>query len=115
SSFHITVDNDSEQFASFQLEVLAAGASPSSGHLWYRLSPEVSAAKPPGSSTDFQIIIFNSPIPGFVGTVNLTVRIFSPQLRQERRLIVRLNIESDNRPQLVAVDLLARQIQVSPS
>ncbi len=113
-SFHVTVDNDSEQFASFQLEVVAAGASPSSGHLWYRLSPEVSAAKPPGSSTDFQIIIFNSPLPGFVGTVNLTVRIFSPQLRQERRLIVRLNIESDNRPQLVAVDLLARQLEVYP-
>ncbi|GAA6619791.1 hypothetical protein [Scytonema sp. NUACC26] len=113
-SFHITVNNDSEQFASFQLEVLAAGASSSSGHLWYRLSPEVSAAKPPGSSTGFQIIIFDTPLPGFVGTVNLTVRIFSPQLRQERRLVVRLQIEPGSKTKLISIDLLLKEVQVYP-
>ncbi|MBW4671349.1 MAG: hypothetical protein KME60_28990 [Cyanomargarita calcarea GSE-NOS-MK-12-04C] len=113
-SFKVIVSNDSDRFADFQLEVLAAGADPSLGHLWYRLSPEISAAKPPGSSTEFQIVIFNSPIPGFVGTANLTIRIFSPLLRQERRLLVRLKIETDDRAKQVNVDLPVRQFQVYP-
>ncbi len=87
-AFEVTVINSSNQFAAFQLEVLAAGSS-KSGPLWYRLSPEVAAAKPPGGITVFQVVIFDSPLTAFVGVINLTVRIFSPQLRQERKLLVR--------------------------
>lgn len=83
ASFEVTVNNDSDRFANFQLEIEAAGEKRSSEYRWYRLEPEVAAAQPPGSSTKFQVFIFNTPISGFVGTVNLTVKVFSPQLGQE--------------------------------
>jgi WD40 repeat protein len=113
--FKVTVINDSEQHADFKLEVIPAGASPSSANQWYYLSPEISAAKPPGSSTEFKIIIFDSPIPGFVGTASLRIRIVSPRLRQERTLVVHLRIEADDRVKSVSVELPVRQFQVYPS
>ncbi len=114
AAFEVTVINGSEQFAAFQLEVLAAGASRSSGSQWYRLSPEVAAAKPPGGVTQFTIEIFDTPLPAFVGAINLTVRIFSPQLREERKLLVRLLIEPGVTPTLLSVELPIRRIQVYP-
>lgn len=113
-SFEITVFNASERFADFNLELLAAGANRNSSHRWYNLSPEVAAANPPGSSTVFQIAIFDTPIPGFVGAVNLTVRIFSPQLREERKLIVRLTIEPGTGRSLLQVILPVQQFKVYP-
>jgi WD40 repeat protein len=113
-SFNVTVVNDSDQFASFQLEVIAAGADRNSGVRWYQLSPEVSAAKPPGSTTQFRIVITETPLPGFVGTVNLTTRVSSPQLRQERKLLVRLTIEAGAAPTLLSIDLPVNPLQVYP-
>jgi len=113
-AFEVTVINGSDQFAAFQLEVLAAGASRSSGSQWYRLSPEVSAAKPPGDVTQFKIEIFAPPLPAFVGTINLTVRIFSPQLPEERKLLVRLTIEQGTQPTLLSLELPVRRFQVYP-
>lgn len=114
AAFEITVVNRSDQFAAFQLEVLAPGASRSSGAFWYRLTPEVAAAKPTGGVTLFQIVIFDTPLPTFVGTINLTVRIFSPQLNKERKLLVRLTIEQGIRPTLLSVELPVQQLQVYP-
>jgi WD40 repeat protein len=114
ASFTVTVNNDSSQFANFQIEISAAGEQRNPEYRWYKLEPEVAAAKPPGSSTDFQVFILNTPIPGFVGTVNLTVRIFSPQLGQERRLLLRLQIERDNQPTLLSLELPVREFQVYP-
>lgn len=113
-SFEVTVTNDSDQFANFQVEVTVPGENRSSGYRWYRLSPEVAAAQPHGSTTQFQVIIINTPLPGFIGTINLTVRVFSPQLGQERRLLVRLRIEADRRPSVIRVELPIRQFQVYP-
>lgn len=114
ATFGVTVINGSEQFAAFQLEVLAAGASKSSGSQWYRLTPEVAAAKPPGGVTEFQVEIFDTPLPAFVGTVNLTVRIFSPQLREERKLLVRLIIQPGKISTLLNVELPVQRFQVYP-
>ncbi|MDF5722963.1 MAG: hypothetical protein PUP91_21320 [Rhizonema sp. PD37] len=114
ASFEVTVVNGSDEFAAFQLEVLAAGASRSSGSLWYRLTPEVAAAKPPGGVTQFQIEIFDTPLPAFFGTINLTVRIFSPQLREERKLLVRLMVEPGATPGLLIVELPIKRFQVYP-
>lgn len=114
ASFEVTVVNGSDEFAAFQLEVLAAGASRSSGSLWYRLTPEVAAAKPPGGVTQFQIEIFDTPLPAFVGTINLTVRIFSPQLREERKLLLRLIVEPGATPALLIVELPIQRFQVYP-
>ncbi|MBD2449745.1 hypothetical protein H6G76_21770 [Nostoc sp. FACHB-152] len=112
--FGVTVINGSEQFAAFQLEVLAAGASRSSGSQWYRLTPEVAAAKPPGGVTEFKVEIFDAPIPTFIGTINLTVRIFSPQLREERKLLVRLIIQPGKISTLLSLELPVRRFQVYP-
>ncbi|NMG18250.1 hypothetical protein [Brasilonema bromeliae] len=113
-SFEVTVNNDSDRFANFQLEIIAAGEIRNPNYRWYRLEPEVAAAQPHGSSTKFQVFIFNTPIPGFVGTVNLSVKIFSPQLARERRLILRLEIERDKKPILISVELPIRTFQVYP-
>jgi WD40 repeat protein len=114
AAFEVTVNNDSDRFANFQLEVLAAGENRNPAYRWYRLEPEVAAAKPPGSSTVFQVFILNTPIPGFVGTINLTINIFSPQLAQQRRLVLRLKIERDNSPTHLSVELPVREFQVYP-
>ncbi|MBD2244787.1 hypothetical protein [Nostoc sp. FACHB-888] len=113
-SFEVTVNNDSDRFVNFQIEMAAAGETRNTGYRWYQLEPEVAAAKPPGSSTIFQIFVFNTPIPGFIGTVNLMVRIFSPQLAQQCRLVLRLKIERDNRPTHLSVELPVREFQVYP-
>ncbi|MEH2250333.1 hypothetical protein [Nostoc sp.] len=113
-SFEITVNNDSDRFANFQLEIVAAGEIRNPNYRWYRLEPEVAAAQPHGSSTKFQVFIFNTPIPGFVGTVNLSVKILSPQLARERRLLLRLEIEPDKKPIQISVELPIRMFQVYP-
>lgn len=114
TSFTVTVNNDSSQFASFQIDITAAGEQRNTEYRWYKLEPELAATKPPGSSTEFQVFILNTPIPGFVGAVDLKVRIFSPQLGQERRLMLRLIIERDNQPTVLSVELPVRAFQVYP-
>ncbi len=111
-SFGVSVMNRSNQFASFQLEILAAGASEQNN--WYRLSPDVSTAKSPGDRTDFQIEILDTPLPDFVGIVNLMVRVFSPQLSEERRLVLRLMLEPSDESNLLRVGLPLERLQVYP-
>jgi WD40 repeat protein len=113
-SFEVNVSNNGNLFANFHVEVSAAGEDPQAGGKWYKISPEVAAAIPQGSSTTFQVIVLQSPVPGFVGTIDLTVRVFSPQLRQERRLLVRLAIDGDRRSARIAVELAVRQFQIYP-
>jgi WD40 repeat protein len=112
ASFGVSVINRSNQFASFQLEILAAGASEQTN--WYRLSPDVSTAKSPGDRTDFQVEILDSPLPNFVGVVNLTVRVFSPQLSEEKRLVLRLTLEPRGTSNLLHVRLPMERLQVYP-
>jgi WD40 repeat protein len=111
ASFGVEVINRSDKFAAFQLEILAAGARSEAD--WYQLTPKVSSAKPPGDRTDFRVEIVESPIPHFVGIVNLTVRVSSPQLLEERRLVLRLHLEPGAEPDLQLV-LPVRRFQVYP-
>ena len=112
ASFGVSVTNRSDRFASFQLEILAAGANKQAN--WYRLSPDVSTAKSPGDRTDFQVEILHTPIPDFVGTVNLMVRVSSPQLSEERRLVLRLILEPNGESDLLRVGLPIKRIQAYP-
>jgi WD40 repeat protein len=90
-SFDVTVVNHSEQFATFQVELLAAGAKAGANNNWYRISPEVCTKKPPGDLTKFSIQVTDTPKPGFVGLMTLTVRVYSVELREaDSRQIVRL-------------------------
>ncbi|PSB28212.1 hypothetical protein [Chlorogloea sp. CCALA 695] len=111
-SFGVSVINRSDRFASFQLEIQAAGAGEQSN--WYHLSPDVSTAKSPGDRTDFQVEILDSPLPDFVGIVNLTVRVFSPQLLEERRLVLRLTLEPSGESNLLRIGLPTQRFQVYP-
>jgi WD40 repeat protein len=111
-SFGVSVTNRSDRFASFQLEILAAGASEPTN--WYRLSPDVSTAKSPGDRTDFQVEILHTPIPDFVGTVNLMVRVSSPQISDERRLVLRLTLEPTGESELLRVGLPLKRVQAYP-
>ncbi len=113
-SFDVTVINESDRFASFQLELIAPGADRNLVGRWYTLSPEVSTKKPPGDRTQFKVVITDVPILGFVGTMNLTVRIFSSELRDERKYLLRLVIEQGGGSTLLRVDLPVRQFQTYP-
>jgi WD40 repeat protein len=112
-SFGVSVMNRSDQFASFQLEILAAGASEQITN-WYHLSPEVSTAKSPGDRTDFKVEILDSPIPDFVGTINLMIRVSSPQLPEERRLVLRLTLEPKIASNHLRLGLPVQNLQVYP-
>jgi WD40 repeat protein len=95
ATFEVTVYNDSDRFAAFQVELSAAGSEPTLGSSWYRLVPAISSKIPGGDSTHFQVeILAVPPVPGgFTGTMNLTVRVFSLELQDEDRQILRLVVE----------------------
>jgi WD40 repeat protein len=114
ATFTVDVINGSNRFASFQIEVLPAGADPNLEQDWYKISPEVSTKKPPGDSTQFQVTIFDTPIPGFVGLMNLTVRVFSMELPDEDRQILRLIVEQGNQTVSLKLELPIRQFPTHP-
>ncbi|MEO1094805.1 MAG: hypothetical protein AAFX01_07885 [Cyanobacteria bacterium J06638_28] len=95
-SFDITVDNDSRQFASFQVSLVAPGIDPNQRG-WYQLFPSVSAKIPPGDRAQFQAQLLTvPPVPGgFTGTMNLTVKVYSTELRDEDRQDLRLIITGE--------------------
>jgi hypothetical protein len=92
--FEVTVYNDSDRFASFQLKLVAAGASTNHSQPWYRLMPSVSSKIPAGDGARFQVEIFALPpiAQQFRGAIDLTVEATSRELpnqfdRQPLRLI----------------------------
>ena len=105
ASLEVTVTNNSDRRASFLVEISAAGVPNDSNHLWYRLSPAVSAKKPPGDSTKFDIEIIDAPVPGFTGTMDITVRIFSLELPDEERKLLHLVIEQGNTSKPLKLEL----------
>jgi WD40 repeat protein len=114
ASFEISVVNNGDKFASFQIEVLAAGADANMGGDWYNISPGVSAKTPPGDSISFNVTITDTPVAGFVGKMNLTVRIFSLELREEDRQLLRLIVEPGIGSIPVQVELILREFQALP-
>jgi WD40 repeat protein len=98
TTFEVVVHNESDRFASFQVEVEAPGVDPGRGADWYRLSPSVSSKIPEGDNTRFWIEIFGIPpvSGGFSGVMRLTVKTYSPELDEDDRQDVKLTIEGDN-------------------
>lgn len=113
--FQVTAINKSNRFASFQVEIIAAGADPDRKSDWYTISPKVSAKQPPGDRTSFRVAITDTPIPGFVGIVNLTVRVFSLELPNEQRELLRLILEMGTGSTPLKIDLPIRDFQVFPN
>lgn len=113
-AFDVNVINNSDRFASFQIELIAPGAKASSDFRWYHLSPEVSSKKPPGDKTHFHVTIVDSPVPGFVGTMNLTIRIFSVELAEQEREVLRLVLEQGTKIVPVKLQLPVKKFAVKP-
>ena len=113
ATFGVTVVNTSDRFATLLLDLNAPGADPEDDARWYRLSPEIGTKKPPGDRTQFQVEIFRNPVPGFVGTMNLTVRILSLELQEEERQLVRLVVEPGADAVPLALSLPA-ELSVAP-
>ena len=76
-AFDVTVINNSDKFASFQLELIAPGLDPQAEIDWYRVEPEICAKKPPGDRTTFHVTIIKPPIPAYDTTIDITLRAFS--------------------------------------
>jgi len=114
ATFEVTVTNESDRFASFQLEIIAAGADDNLEFTWYKVSPAVSAKKPAGDSTKFNVLITDIPVPGFTGIMNLTVRVFSLELREEKKEIVRLIVEKGVGYNPLILALPVKKFQVYP-
>lgn len=77
NEFEVIVINQSDKFASFQLELLTSVTDPNSTLKWYSIEPEVCVKKPPGDRTTFHVAITKAPIPAYDTTIDLTLRVFS--------------------------------------
>ncbi|MBC7882980.1 MAG: hypothetical protein H7Y37_16940 [Anaerolineae bacterium] len=111
-TFEVTVINQGNVPAQFQMEILAAGAN--QNLKWYKLDPEISTLKPPGSQTKFTVAVIDSPLLGFVGMISATIRIFSPQIKDQHRSVLRLRIGQGKGYGQLIVELPVRQFQVNP-
>ncbi len=114
-SFDVTVINNSDNFATFQVEVLADIAKGNFQADWYKISPDVCTKKPPGDSTKFSIRIIDIPKRGFAGVMTLTVRVFSLELppSEESRQVIRLLIPGDGIP-IPQIELLNEEFNYYP-
>jgi WD40 repeat protein len=112
ATFTVTVINESSQFAAFQLELLAPGYTTDQNRKWYSTEPRVSAKKPPGDRTVFSVSILEAPIPGFVGRLELIVRVFSLEFQDEARRPISIDIEPGE--SYLILELPAPRLQVYP-
>ncbi|MGK7942865.1 MAG: WD40 repeat domain-containing protein [Microcystaceae cyanobacterium] len=92
--FEVSVTNLSQQFASFQLKLQAAGTEQINVRDWYRLEPDISSKTPSGGTVKFTVTIQKNPYPGFVGEMDISVRLFSVELpNSEHRELLHLTLE----------------------
>lgn len=111
--FDVTVVNDSDKFASFQLELSAPGVDENSHIKWYCVEPEICAKTPPGSETKFQIAITKAPIPAYDTNIDLELDVFSVEyakLKTKKNLKLRIN-----RPlKSLQVEMPVKRFRVKP-
>lgn len=90
--FEVMVNNLSDRFATFALELSASGVVPQTSPDWYRLTPDLSAKIPAGDQVNFVVNILEAPpIPGgFTGKMNLNVNVTCLELGEEDRQLVNL-------------------------
>lgn len=120
--FTVTVYNNSYRakekscFASFQLSLLAAARKDLESQDWYRLVPAVSYKIPPGDRIQFQIEILAVPpvSEDFVGTLPLTIKVYSPELQEHdvENILLTVQGESLRSPKL---SLSAAEFEALPN
>jgi WD40 repeat protein len=112
ATFTVAVTNESNKFAAFQLELIAPGYAIDSSRKWYTIEPKVSTKKPPGDRTDFTVFIADTPTPGYVGRLELMVRVFSIDFRDETRQPLSIDVEPGE--SYLIVELPLNKLQVYP-
>lgn len=110
----VEVINQSNQFASFQVELVATGSQGQGMLNWYRVSPDVCSKKPPGDVTSFHVQITDAAIADFAGLINITVRVFSVELRAEERQILRLRVEPRTEAAPLQVQIARSELHALP-
>ena len=112
SAFKVTVINESERFASFQVKLLVPGIDSDEIAAWYKIEPEFATKKPPGASTLFDIAITRSPLPVYDKPIDLLLEVFSVEysdLRTQQGLS--LVVQEPSEPlQLVLPNSLLRGV-----
>jgi WD40 repeat protein len=112
ATFEVTVINESNRFAAFQLEVLAPGYATDPDRNWYRTEPKISSKKPPGDRTLFSVTLIDAPVPGFIGRLELIVRVFSLEFSEESRKSISVDVEPGE--SYLIVELPAPRLQAYP-
>ncbi|MDJ0632270.1 MAG: hypothetical protein QNJ34_03660 [Xenococcaceae cyanobacterium MO_188.B29] len=110
-SFEVTVENLSNDFASFKVNLTAAGADPNIGDSWYSLEPKLSRI-PSGDITKFSVTILTAPILG-MDLINVTVKVSSLELPDIIFHSLRLLVSSVP-PKLLKVDLPVNSFAIYP-
>lgn len=113
NQFKVLVTNESDRFASFQVELEAIGIEGKVEAEWYQVDPELCAKKPPGDETEFDVVIIQPPFPVYQTTIDLKVKVFSVEyadLYTEQR--ISLTIEKPRRS--LKVYLPIKDFQVFP-
>ncbi|MEO0539934.1 MAG: WD40 repeat domain-containing protein [Cyanobacteria bacterium P01_A01_bin.105] len=84
--FEVTVNNLTDHFATFALDLSASGVDRQASD-WYRLTPDLSAKIPAGDQANFVVNILEvPPVPGgFTGKMNLSVNVTCLELGEEDR------------------------------
>lgn len=113
SELDVTVINQSERFASFQVELSIPGLDANGVQEWYRIEPEVGTKKPPGAKTPFHIEITRSPIPIYDQAIDVLLDVYSveyPDLHITQKLA--LTVQAP--PQPLSLVLPNKDLKAAP-
>lgn len=113
NEFDVIVINESDKFASFQVELSTPGLDDNHQIKWYKVEPEICAKKPPGSETKFHIEITKAPIPAYDTIIDINLKVLSVEyesLYTSQKL--KLNIKKPLRP--LRVELPLKEFKATP-
>ena len=114
AKFEINVRNDSNDYASFQLAIEADYDKSKQQNDWYRISPEIGTFNPPGDLTKFKVELIDSPVPGFMGLMQLRIIVASVELPDKDTLLLPVEIEQGTLQLPLELTLPVKEFHKSP-
>ncbi|MBD2692093.1 hypothetical protein [Anabaena catenula] len=113
NKFDVIVVNESDKFASFQIELSTPGLDENNQIKWYQVQPEICAKKPPGSQTTFHVEITKVPIPAYDTTIDLILKVISVEYEklytsQKLRLTIKKPLRS------LRLELPVKELKAKP-
>ncbi|MDJ0844282.1 WD40 repeat domain-containing protein [Crocosphaera sp.] len=114
-TFQVSVVNLSDQFASFQVILQAAGTDEININDWYQLTPDIGQKIPPSGTAKFSVTLQKNPIPNFAGSLDILVTILSTELQNiEEKEFLRLTIEPGEDESSLRVRLPVKKFHIYP-